>query len=101
MSSVDSPAALPAEMDRLEARLRRLLDEHDRWRRRARTAEERVGELEAALKEVATGELDPVALAAQARTFERENSTLRKRLADARTTVDRIVARLQFLEEER
>jgi chromosome segregation ATPase len=101
MSTVDSGPGLPAEMDRLEARLRRLLDEHDRWRKRARAAEERVAVLEAALKDVATGDLDPVALAAQARSVESENATLRERLAEARTTVDRIAARLQFLEEER
>ena len=93
--------AVPPEMDRLELGLRRLLDDHERWRVRARSAERRVAELEAALRDVASGDLDPVALAAQAEAIERENHTLRERLEQARSAVDRITARLQFLEEER
>jgi predicted RNase H-like nuclease (RuvC/YqgF family) len=93
--------AVPPELDRLELSLRRLIDDHTQWKRRAAQAETRVRELEAALDDVASGELDPVALAAHAKAVERENRGLRKRLADARETVERIRARLQFLEEER
>jgi hypothetical protein len=88
-------------MDRLELTLRRLMDEHDRWRRRAQKAERRVRDLESALEGVSSGTLDPVALAAQAESAGRENRALRDRLDQARGSVDRIVARLQFLEEDR
>ena len=93
--------ALPPEVDRLELTVRRLVDEHEQWRRRARKAERRVTELEAALKDVTSGDLDPVALAAQAAASAQENRALRERLEQARQTVDRIAARLQFLEEDR
>jgi hypothetical protein len=93
-------ATLPPEVDRLELTVRRLMDEHERWRRRAVRAERRVAELEAALKDVTSGDLDPVALGAQLESAQRENHILRHRIEQARQTVDRITARLQFLEDE-
>lgn len=89
------------EWDRLELTIRRLLDEHDAWRRRAGAAEQRVRELEAALNELSTGNLDPLALSEQVRSYERDNRGLVKRLAQAREAVERIQSRLQFLEEDR
>lgn len=100
-SDARTQPGLPPEVDRLELTVRRLMDEHERWRRRAQKAERRVVELESALKDVTTGDLDPVALAAQAESAQRESRALRDRLDQARQTVDRITARLQFLEEER
>jgi chromosome segregation ATPase len=98
---VRTRAALPPEVDRLELTVRRLMDEHERWRRRAQKAERRVAELESALKDVTAGDLDPVALVAQMESAERDNRVLRERLEQARDTVERITARLHFLEEER
>ncbi|MGH7507396.1 MAG: hypothetical protein ACRELX_17210 [Longimicrobiales bacterium] len=98
---VRSRPALPPELDRLELNLRRLIDEHDRLKRRAAAAAERIRELEVALEDVASGDLDPVALAAHAQAMERDNRELRTRLNEAHETVERIRARLQFLEEER
>lgn len=101
MSSVaPSPAALhSAEWDRLELVVRRLLDDYDRWRRRAVAAEARVRELDAALREVTEGKLDPLALAARIEALERENGALRERLGEARERIDRILSRLRFVEE--
>jgi predicted nucleic acid-binding Zn-ribbon protein len=94
------PAAAP-EWDRLEQSLRRLLAQHDALRKRASAAEERARALESALKQVSSGKLDPVALSEKADTLERENRVLAKRLNQAHETLERIMGRLQFLEDER
>ncbi len=90
-----------AEWDRLELSARRLLQEHADFRRRARRAEARVGELEGALREVAHGTIDPVDLQKRLQNAERENTELRRRLSEARERVRRIIARLRFLDESR
>jgi CRP-like cAMP-binding protein len=94
-------ADVPPEWDRLELTVRRLMDDHDAWRRRAEAAERRVRELEAALAQVASGQLDPLALSERASTVERENRELAERLGRARETVQRIMARLHFAEDDR
>ncbi|HSJ09734.1 MAG TPA: hypothetical protein VK928_07455 [Longimicrobiales bacterium] len=89
------------EMDRLELTIRRLLDSHEQWRRRAEVAEARVAELQARLQQVTKGDLDPVALADQVRELEQRNRDLRGRMDSAHAAVERMRARLQFAEEER
>jgi predicted RNase H-like nuclease (RuvC/YqgF family) len=91
----------PAEWDRLELSVRRLLDEHGTWRRRAQAAEQRVRELEATLADLSSGRMDPVKLEERAEAFERENRALHERLAQARETVERIAARFQFAEDDK
>jgi hypothetical protein len=101
-SSVHRPQpAGPAELDRLELTLRRVLDAHDAWRRRAEAAEFRVRELEAALEDVASGRLDPVSLADEARRLATTNRQLRERMDQAYAATERMLTRLQFVEEER
>lgn len=91
----------PPEFDRLELTVRHLLDAYDAWRERAMAAEARVAELEQTVRQVAEGDLDPVALAEQVRALEERNRAMRARMDAAHETVQRIVARLQFVEEER
>jgi hypothetical protein len=91
----------PPELDRLELKIRRLLEAHDAWRQRAERAEARVVELEAAVREVSAGRLDPVALVDEVRLLEERNGALRVRLGQAHEVVQRMLARLQFVEEER
>ena len=91
----------PPEWDRLELAVRRLLDDHEEWRRRAEAAARRVRELDAALRDVTDGALDPVELKRRVEVLETRNAELRQRLDKARESVDRILARLQFLEEDR
>ena len=100
-SNAADPPTPPPEWDRLELSVRRLLDAHDAWRVRARTAEARVKELEASLADVASGRVDPVTLADEVEKERRRNRDLNDRLEKARTTVERVLARLQFLEENR
>lgn len=96
-----TPVRRPAEWDQLELAVRRLMDEYQQWKRRALAAEARLREVEATLREVSSGALDPVALTERIEALEAENRDLRNRLGRARETIERILARLQFLEEER
>ncbi len=90
--------ALP-EWDRAERAARRLLEDRDAWQRRAVLAENRVRELESALRDVSAGELDPLQLSEQARTLEQQNRDLNERLDQARETVERILDRMDFAGE--
>jgi seryl-tRNA synthetase len=91
----------PPELDRLELKIRRLIEAHDAWRRRAEAAEARARELEATVRELSSGRLDPVALADEVRALEERNQALRERVSQAQDAVQRMLARLQFVEEER
>lgn len=91
----------PVEWDRLELAVRRLLDEYAACRRRADAAERRIAELEAALQAVAAGAVDPLELRERVAALEAENRSLRERMEQARAGVGRIVARLQFMEDDR
>ncbi len=90
------------ELHRLEAAVEQLLRAFDELRARATESQERVEQLEAALRNASTsGELDPVALANRVHLLEQENRFLARRLDKARESVKRISARLQFLEDDR
>ena len=108
MSTVSSDAAEPARLtgadwQRLEQLLERLLSEFDELQQKSAQAEDRVRQLEAALRNNSNpaGELDPVALANRVHLLEQENRFLARRLDRARESVKRISARLQFLDEDR
>lgn len=92
-------AQVPAEWDELELSVRRLLDRCDQWRRRAADAESHARELQAALREYSAGETDPIEMKRRLEALERENRTLRERLESARGNVERILGRLEFIEE--
>jgi len=98
---VERRNARPPEWDRLELSVRRLLDDYDRWRRRARAAEQRVETLEATLRDVAAGAIDPAEMSRRIEALQAENRDLRERLDQARERVRRLVERLRFLEEDR
>jgi hypothetical protein len=95
-----SPPEVPS-WNHLELTVRRLMDDHEALRRRVLAAEQRVRELESALAEVSTGKLDPLAVSARAQSLERENRLLARRMNSARETVERILNRIQFVEEDR
>ncbi len=102
MSSAGRPRpGFPTEWDTLELAIRRLLDDYQALRRRAAAAEHRVRELEAALAQLGSGAVDPLALQARTDQLEAENRVLRGRLDDAAERVRRLLARTHFLEEER
>jgi predicted RNase H-like nuclease (RuvC/YqgF family) len=95
------PPPAPSHLDRLESTIRRLLDAYEVLLARAAAAEARVGELETALRDLAAGRIDPVALAEEVRSLEQRNARLQDRVTRARAAVDRMAGRLQFTTEER
>jgi hypothetical protein len=100
LPDAEAPAA-ETELKHLASLVRRLLKEWEQFRTRADVAESRVRELESALRDVASGGIDPVALTQRVASLEQENRFLARRLDTARVSVKRISARLQFLDEER
>jgi chromosome segregation ATPase len=91
----------PPELDRLELAVRRLLEANDTLRRRLAETESRATELHSAVRDFATGGVDPMELTTRAASLEAENEALRERLHQARESVQRMLNRLQFVEEER
>jgi len=98
--AAETGGLVPPEWDRLELAVRRLLEDNDALRRQVASADDRLRETEQALKNVSAGDLDPMALAERARLLEEENRDLADRLSRARESVQRILARLRFAEEE-
>jgi hypothetical protein len=103
VSSAANKAAdgIAVELERLTASVHRLLADWEEWRARVAAADTRVRELEAALRDLTSGGVDPVALASRVTSLEQENRFLARRLDRARESVRRISARLQFLDEDR
>lgn len=86
-------------MDGLEEVLEKVLRRISTLKARVEDAEERRDELQALLEEFQSGGEDPAELARRARRLEEENQELRRRLHDGRGAVERILARVRFLEE--
>jgi hypothetical protein len=95
------PANQSSELSQLTAAVQTLLEDWERWRKRAVDAEARSTDLERALRDVTSGNIDPVVLAGRVQALEQENRFLARRLDRARDSVKRIAARLQFLDEDR
>ena len=98
-NDAEGSSTLP-EWDWLEMSVRRLLEEHATWQRRAEAAERRLRQVEATMLQVSSGQMDPVSLERRNGELEEINRQLERRLATARETVTRIMARLKFAEEE-
>jgi len=92
---------LPPEYHRLERVVRRLLDQNAAWRRRLEGSERKVAELQATVKRLSSGGLDPVELQRRLDGLTEENERLRARMAEAHDRVRRLVDRFEFLQEER
>lgn len=91
---------LPEEYSRLEASVRRLLDEAAGYRARAHVAEQRSKELERTLRQLSSGALDPLQMKDGLRKLEEENAELRQRMVAAQDRIRRLIARFDFLREE-
>lgn len=96
--SADLSPTRPAAWDRLELAVRRLMDDYVAQQTRASAAEARIRELESKLSAISGGGLDPIELERRVGDLEAENQRLRERLEKARAEIERIMARLRFLE---
>lgn len=88
----------PGTWDRLELSVRRLMDDYQVLKARAASAEARSQELEATLASISGDGPDPIELNRRIVELEAENRHLLERLQSARAEIERIMARLQFLE---
>lgn len=88
-------------LTRLEAGVGRLLSEREDLSRRVEFAEGRVQDLEALLRRFTKGDADPAALQATISRLELENDSMREKIREGREGVDRLLARLRFLEDLR
>ncbi len=93
--------AVPDEYVQLERAVHTLMDHHAAWQRRARTAERKVAELQATVKRLSSGGLDPMELQRRADALADENARLKERMAQAHDRVRKLVDRFEFLKEER
>ena len=82
----DAVGAVIQRLEEMEGRLER--------------AEAKRRELEEVLERFRTGDEAPAELARRAERLADENRTLRRRLGDGREVVERIRARIRFLEEQ-
>jgi predicted RNase H-like nuclease (RuvC/YqgF family) len=83
-----------------EAAVGRLLKELVSLRKRTLRAEERVAEVEELLRKFTRGDADPAGLERRTKALEDENAELRRRIEEGREGVDRLLARIRFIEEQ-
>lgn len=89
-----------AAFARLEGAVRQLLESLGEARRQATDAETRSAEMADLVKRFAGQEADASDLAGRLKQLESENSDLRNRLERGREGVDRMIARIRFLENQ-
>jgi hypothetical protein len=100
--SADSPSGADADpLGRLEEALDRALARIRELEAGLADAHSRARELDDALKGVTGGELEPSVLMDRVGALEGENEELRSRLAQGREGIERLLARIRFIEERR
>lgn len=77
------------------------LGELKRLREKTSRVEVKNSELEELLKGIAGGTESPAEMAQNVKTLSKENRDLRARLDQGRESVDRLLTRIRFLEEQR
>lgn len=85
----------------LEGAVGRALDELERLRAALAASERRRGELGELLDGFRQGRRDPAEMATRLEALERENADLRRRVSQGREGVERLLARIRFLEDQR
>ena len=85
----------------LETAADRALDEIERLRRQAADSDRRCAELETLLESFQVGDENPVEMKARLTRLEAENRDLHERIGRGRETVERLLARMRFLEDQR
>ncbi len=85
-------------MESLAETVGRVAEEVRSARRRAAMAEERAKRSDELLRQFVGGKRDPVALTGRLSELEAENELLRSRIQAGRQEIDRVLARIRFLE---
>jgi predicted nuclease with TOPRIM domain len=86
--------------DRLEAAIEVALTRVEKLRAELRTSKEKAAEMETLLRKFTGGEEDPSSLLSRLQRLEDENGVLTERLRKGRDGVQRLLARIRFLEEQ-
>ena len=101
MSGSEAPDGAERQaLARVEGAVTRLLETVDGLRARTTRAEARVAEVETLLRRFTRGDADPASLERRVRELGEENAELRRRLEEGREGVDRLLARIRFIEEQ-
>ena len=102
-ASADSPRAGKEReaLARLEAAAARAIVRIRELEAELRRAERRVAELDRVLSAEGDGGAAPSTLIDRARALEQENAELRRRLGGGREGIERLLAKIRFLEEQR
>lgn len=100
--SVDAGTESPEReaLTRLESAVGRILTDLSRTREDLTRERARLAATEEALHAFRHGDEDPVALRGRVQTLERENEDLKGRVTKGREVVQRLLARVRFLEEQ-
>ena len=85
----------------LEAAINRTVQELKQLRKRVDDAAQRSAELEALLARFQSGSESPERMKERLERLEQENRELRSRIGQGRETVERLLARIQFLEDQK
>src|SRR5687767_7598344 len=99
--SVDSAPGEQDPLRRLEAAVGRALDRIGELEARLGEAERRATDLDQVLFDITGGDLRPTVLVDSLRALESENEELKRRLAGGRGGVERLLAKIRFLEDQR
>jgi chromosome segregation ATPase len=84
----------------LEGAVTRALGELEQLRRQADESQLRSGELETLLDSFRAGDESPADMKARLNRLEAENRDLHERIARGREAVERLIARIRFLENQ-
>lgn len=103
MSTSGSRESTPdrVALQNLDGAVGAVLAELGRLRERLAEREARVREVESLLAEMSAGEESPARMRRRLDHLEAENAELRLRLDEGREGVERLLAKIRFLEEQR
>jgi hypothetical protein len=88
-------------MMRLETAVTRALDRIRQLEAQLLESRRKSGELDTVLGKITAGDLPPSQMLERLRALEGENTELRQRLSAGKERVERLLAKIRFLEEQR
>lgn len=87
-------------LDELEGAIGDMLDRLTWMNERMTLAQEKSDELEELLRRFTEHEVEPVEMVSRLRVLEEENADLRSRIERGRESVERLLAKIRFLESQ-